>query len=179
MSRHEPEPDWQAHSAALASWWRREAAAMDSATSETGQAIRGTLRLCAEQVASAQCPLPALPDDWMNLMPSGHAKCQDWPFGCGAYSRQPGGKATPAILRHRPGCPAEAARLAEEAALPRDRHTYEGTACRHPDCFPEPQGWQAACCGHYYPRSRVLIDADSEPYCRAGMGCQARRPART
>jgi hypothetical protein len=63
------------------------------------------------------------------------------------------------------------------------RHDYGTGPCPHPDCGGGPgqavSGYQAACCGHYYPRSRVFMDDDSEPYCRRGMGCQARRPART
>jgi hypothetical protein len=51
--------------------------------------------------------------------------------------------------------------------------------CPHPDCGSsgtgDVTGYQCAECGHYFPRSRVVMGDDSEPRCRAGMGHEARR----
>lgn len=63
-----------------------------------------------------------------------------------------------------------ATRLAERG------HRYTGTECWHPDCGgidSNVSGYQCMNCGHYFPRSRVQLMKDSEPYCRAGMGCQS------
>jgi hypothetical protein len=70
---------------------------------------------------------------------------------------------------------ARARRLRAKAARIQtgEAHNFDGS-CQHPDCR-NPQGYQAMCCGHYFPRSRVAMGTDSEPYCREGMGCQTRR----
>jgi hypothetical protein len=54
-------------------------------------------------------------------------------------------------------------------------HDFTGGHCPHLDCGGRGHvtGWQCADCGHYVPRSRVVIAEDSEPYCRAGMGHNA------
>ena len=56
------------------------------------------------------------------------------------------------------------------------RHNFATFAeCPHPDCGGQDRGYvtgfQCADCGHYFPRTRVKIGEDSEPRCRAGMGC--------
>jgi hypothetical protein len=63
------------------------------------------------------------------------------------------------------------------------RHDFDGVTerCPHPDCGGQGRdyvtGWQCAECGHYFPRPRVAMGDDSEPYCRGGMGHNTRRPA--
>lgn len=53
-------------------------------------------------------------------------------------------------------------------------HNYSGGSCPHRDCgasgMGDVSGYQCAGCGHYFPRNRVAMGDDSEPYCRLGMG---------
>ena len=57
------------------------------------------------------------------------------------------------------------------------RHNFLGGLCPHPDCGggidETVTGGQCAECGHYFPPSRLRMDADSETRCRAGMGHEA------
>lgn len=113
------------------------------------------------ETQSGHGPLPELADPvFAALPPSGHAKCLDWPAGCGEHTRQPWlPKSRQAVLRHREGCPAQSWR----------GHVYD-RECPHPRCQ-SAEGWQCAGCGHYYGRSTIK-DEGGEYWCRSGMGCQ-------
>jgi hypothetical protein len=60
------------------------------------------------------------------------------------------------------------------------RHNFAAGPCPHPDCGGSGtgavNGWQCAECGHYFPRSQVRMDADSETRCRARLGHERTPP---
>jgi hypothetical protein len=52
-------------------------------------------------------------------------------------------------------------------------HNFGEGPCTHVDCGGPTgtvRGYQCAECGHYFPRTRVVMGADNEPRCRSGMG---------